>query len=53
MNFRSFDAVNGLRPPEATRFSRVLDSVKTRKNEASMRKDGAPRRTRAAAAADG
>jgi len=29
MNFRSFDAVNGLRPPKAARKTRAIDSVKT------------------------
>jgi hypothetical protein len=40
MTFRSLDAVNGLRPPEAARETRAIDSVQTSEKEASM-SDGA------------
>jgi hypothetical protein len=38
--FRNFAAVNGLRPPEAARETRAIDSRKTSEVHASMRKDG-------------
>jgi len=35
--FRGFDAVNGLRPPEAAREKRAIDSLATSEVHASMR----------------
>jgi hypothetical protein len=48
MNFRSFDAVNGLRPPKAARETRAIDSVKTSEKRGFHEVDGAPCRTGAA-----
>jgi hypothetical protein len=38
--FRSLEAVGGLRPPEAAREERAIDSLKTSEVHASMRKGG-------------
>jgi len=45
MNFRSFDPVNGLRPPEAAREKRAIDNRKTSEKRGFREVDGAPRRT--------
>ncbi|MGD1038666.1 MAG: hypothetical protein ABR878_16135, partial [Roseiarcus sp.] len=44
MNFRNFEAVNGLRPPEAARNCAPLTASKLRKKEASMRSTALPAR---------
>jgi hypothetical protein len=44
MNFRSFAVVNGLRPPEAARETRAIDSVKSSEKRGFHEIDGAPRR---------
>ena len=46
MSFRSFAAVNGLRPPEAARETRAIDSRKTSEKRGFHEVDGAPCRTR-------
>ncbi len=45
MNFRSFAAVNGLRPPEAARVTRAIDSLKTSETGGFHDVDGALCRT--------
>jgi hypothetical protein len=42
MNFRSFDAVNGLRPPKAARLRRAIDSVKTSEKRGFQEVGGDP-----------
>jgi hypothetical protein len=51
MDFRSFAAVNGLRPPEAARVTRAIDSRKTSEKGGFHEVDGALCRGRAALAA--
>jgi len=51
MNFRNFEAVNGLRPPEAAREKRAIDSLKTSEKGGFHEVDGAPCRTCAASCA--
>ena len=51
MDFRSFDAVNSLRPPKAARETRAIDSVKTSEKRGFHEVDGAPRQAGAADAA--
>jgi hypothetical protein len=42
MNFRSLEAVNGLRPPEAARQKRANDSLKASEKRGFHEVDGAP-----------
>jgi hypothetical protein len=51
MNFRSFEAVNGLRPPEAARETRAIDSLETSEKRGFHEVDGALCRTAAKGAA--